>query len=239
MEQARELPVLPPYVRRAHDERLATIVGRAVDGASVMAILLAGSSTGKTRALWEALAPLRLCGGWRVWHPRYPTRQQELRDGLACVGPRTVVWLNETQRYFEGQTAEEQERTANALRELLASPRVAPVLILGSLWHTHDPGSATRALLGDDEVIVRVPAASGGISRKVLGLLQIAATVGLIWGIWFPPFAIAAAIGLVLYFGGAIVAHIRSGDRNMLGAVVFLAFSIATSVVLVLNVLVA
>ncbi|MEV0296958.1 DoxX family protein [Nocardia sp. NPDC050710] len=73
----------------------------------------------------------------------------------------------------------------------------------------------------------------------VLGSLQIAATAGLIWGIWFPPFAIAAAIGLVLYFGGAIVAHIRSGDRNLLGAGVFLAFSIATSVVLVLNVLLA
>ncbi|WP_040823551.1 DoxX family protein [Nocardia jiangxiensis] len=73
----------------------------------------------------------------------------------------------------------------------------------------------------------------------VLGSLQIAATVGLIWGIWFPPFAIAPAIGLVLYFGGAIIAHTRSGDRNMVGAVVFLAFSIVTSVVLVLDVLVA
>ncbi|MFE9578584.1 DoxX family protein [Nocardia sp. NPDC006044] len=68
-----------------------------------------------------------------------------------------------------------------------------------------------------------------------LGSLQIAATVGLIGGIWFPPFAIAAAIGLVLYFTGAILAHIRTGDRNMLGAIVFLAFSIATSVVLVLD----
>ncbi|MEU7143367.1 DoxX family protein [Nocardia sp. NPDC046473] len=71
----------------------------------------------------------------------------------------------------------------------------------------------------------------------VLGSLQIAATVGLIGGIWFPTVAIAAAIGLVLYFSGAIVAHVRSGDRNMLGALVFLAFSIATSVVLVLDVL--
>lgn len=70
----------------------------------------------------------------------------------------------------------------------------------------------------------------------VLGSLQIAATVGLIWGIWFPPFAIAAAIGLVLYFVGAIVAHIRTGDRNMLGAMVFLTFSIATSIVLGLDV---
>jgi hypothetical protein len=72
-----------------------------------------------------------------------------------------------------------------------------------------------------------------------LGSLQIAAAVGLIGGSWFSPLAIAAAIGLVLYFGGAIVAHIRSGDRNMLGAVVFLVFSIATSVVLLLNVLLA
>ncbi|MGF6881306.1 putative membrane protein YphA (DoxX/SURF4 family) [Nocardia sp. GAS34] len=70
----------------------------------------------------------------------------------------------------------------------------------------------------------------------VLGSLQIAATVGLLWGIWFPPFAIAAAIGLALYFTGAIGAHIRSGDRNMLGAMIFLALSIATSVVLILTV---
>ncbi|WP_433567072.1 DoxX family protein [Nocardia sp. CA-151230] len=68
-----------------------------------------------------------------------------------------------------------------------------------------------------------------------LGSLQIAATVGLLWGIWFPPFAIAAVIGLVLYFTGAIIAHLRSGDRNMLGAVGFLALSIATSVVLVID----
>ncbi|MBU3064277.1 DoxX family protein [Nocardia sp. NEAU-G5] len=70
----------------------------------------------------------------------------------------------------------------------------------------------------------------------VLGSLQIAAAVGLFWGIWFSPLAIAAAIGLVLYFTGAIGAHIRSGDRNMLGAMIFLALSIATSVVLILTV---
>ncbi|RDI63881.1 DoxX family protein [Nocardia pseudobrasiliensis] len=66
----------------------------------------------------------------------------------------------------------------------------------------------------------------------VLGSLQIAATIGLLWGIWFPPFAIAAAIGLVLYFVGAIGAHIRSGDRNMVGATGFLALSIATLILL-------
>lgn len=73
----------------------------------------------------------------------------------------------------------------------------------------------------------------------VLGSLQIAATAGLLWGIWFPPFAIAAAIGLVLYFVGAIVTHLRNGDRNLLGAGGFLAFSVATSAVLLLDVLLA
>ncbi|MFE3194168.1 DoxX family protein [Nocardia sp. NPDC059240] len=68
----------------------------------------------------------------------------------------------------------------------------------------------------------------------ILGTLQIAATLGLIGGIWFPPVAIAAAIGLVLYFVGAIAAHLRSHDPNMLGAIIFLTFSLATSSLLIL-----
>lgn len=59
----------------------------------------------------------------------------------------------------------------------------------------------------------------------MLGGLQIAATVGLVWGVWFRPFAIAAAVGLVLYFAGAVGAHVRAGDRSMQGAVGFLLLS--------------
>lgn len=73
----------------------------------------------------------------------------------------------------------------------------------------------------------------------VLGGLQITATIGLVWGIWFPPFAIAAAIGLVLYFGGAIVVHLRAGDRNLSGAGVFLVLSISTAIVLGLDMFLA
>ncbi len=35
---------------------------------------------------------------------------------------------------------------------------------------------------------------------------------GLVAGIWYPPLGIAAAIGLVLYFVGAIGAHLRKND---------------------------
>jgi hypothetical protein len=69
----------------------------------------------------------------------------------------------------------------------------------------------------------------------VLGSLQVASTVGLLAGVVYLPFAVAAAIGLVLYFCGAIIAHIRARDRGMAGAAVFLVLSIATLVVLLLG----
>lgn len=69
----------------------------------------------------------------------------------------------------------------------------------------------------------------------VLGALQVASTVGLIAGIWFPPLAIAASIGLVLYFGGAIIAHVRAGDPAMQGAIAFWGLAIATTVVVLLD----
>ncbi|WP_147269111.1 helix-turn-helix domain-containing protein [Sphaerisporangium album] len=133
---AGTLSVLPPYVRRAHDQRLAEVVDRAAGGCSAMAVLVGGSSTGKTRACWEALTILRAQGGWRLWHPFDPTRPEAALAELATVGPRTVVWLNETQFYFDtaGDTG---ERVAAALRTLLTDPGRAPVLVLGTLWPQH------------------------------------------------------------------------------------------------------
>jgi hypothetical protein len=67
------------------------------------------------------------------------------------------------------------------------------------------------------------------------GALQVASTIGLIAGIWFPPLAIAASIGLVLYFTGAIVAHVRASDPAMQGAIAFLVVASATTVTLFLG----
>ncbi|WP_236566780.1 DoxX family protein [Nocardia sp. CY41] len=41
---------------------------------------------------------------------------------------------------------------------------------------------------------------------------EIAGAAGLLAGIWFAPLGVAAAIGLVLYFVGAVGAHLRGGD---------------------------
>ena len=52
---AEVLPALPPYARRAHDEALAAVVAAVAGEQSQLAVLVGGSSTGKTRACWEAV----------------------------------------------------------------------------------------------------------------------------------------------------------------------------------------
>ncbi|MEV6824778.1 hypothetical protein [Amycolatopsis sp. NPDC051102] len=156
-------PPLPRYVRRAHDDRLEQVVARAADGESAMAVLVAGSSAGKTRACWEALEQLRADGRWRLWHPYDPTRPEAALEALDLVGPRTVVWLNETQEYLKGRHG---ERVAAKIRSLLSDAGRAPVLVLGTLWPeyhtdlTRESGSQVRLVL--DGTVIEVPEGFGG-----------------------------------------------------------------------------
>ncbi len=123
---------LPPYLRRPSDEALDTVVDHAVQGTSGMAVLLGDSSTGKTRALWEAVQ--RLSDDWRLWHPPSP---DTLLSSLRSVGPRTVLWLNEIHRYLLTTDADRDETVAAGLSELIRDPDRAPVLVLGTSWHTY------------------------------------------------------------------------------------------------------
>ncbi|MBY8843645.1 DoxX family protein [Streptomyces sp. SP2-10] len=69
-----------------------------------------------------------------------------------------------------------------------------------------------------------------GIPRKyvpVLGALLAAGTLGLLAGLAVPILTTLAASGLVLYFIGAIIAHLRVGSRNIVGGIVFLATAVA------------
>lgn len=54
-----DLPVLPAYVAREHDAALAAVVRAAAAGTSGIAVLVGGSSTGKTRTCWQGLELLR------------------------------------------------------------------------------------------------------------------------------------------------------------------------------------
>ena len=129
---AAQLPVLPPYVPRDHDRRLAEVLSRAEGGNSAIRVLVGGSSTGKTRACWEMVQALP--EGWRLWHPIFPGRAEAFLAGLDRVGPRTVVWLNDAQFYLLPGDPLAGERVAAGLRDLLRNRERAPVLVLGTIW---------------------------------------------------------------------------------------------------------
>jgi hypothetical protein len=141
---------LPGYVRRAHDETLAAVVDQVLGGHSAMRVLVGSSSTGKTRACWEAVQPLA-AAGWRLWHPYDPTRADAALAGIKAVGPRTVVWLNEAQHYLDAG-----EHLAAALHTLLTDPTRSPVLILGTLWPEYADRYTARPGLGEPDPYARV-----------------------------------------------------------------------------------
>ena len=145
------LPPLPAYVPRGHDVALGSVVRAAAEGRSGIAALVGGSSTGKTRACWEALQLLRdRPGQWRLWHPIDPSRPDAALRDLPAIGPRTVVWLNEAQFYLDVADGGLGERVAAGLRELLRDPARAPVLLLATLWPQFWDGLTARPAGGAD-----------------------------------------------------------------------------------------
>lgn len=127
-----ELPLLPPYIPREHDAKLAASVAVAQAGHSAIRVLVGGASSGKTRACWEAIQALP--GGWRLWHPVFPDHAEAFLAEMPHIGPRTVVWLNEAQFYLLTAEAALGERVAAGLRDLLRNPERSPVLVLGTIW---------------------------------------------------------------------------------------------------------
>ncbi|MFD3309954.1 helix-turn-helix domain-containing protein [Streptomyces sp. NPDC058694] len=161
---ASSVRALSGYVHRAHDQVLADAVGEVMEGRSRMLVLIGSSSTGKTRACWEAVQPLA-AEGWLLWHPYDPTRAEAALADLERVAPHTVVWFNEAQHYLGDLQA--GERIAAALHTLVTDPGCGPVLILGTLWPEYedqyttvprpgspDPHSRARELLTGRTVTV-------------------------------------------------------------------------------------
>ncbi|WP_331745769.1 hypothetical protein [Streptomyces virginiae] len=157
---ARErIGALPAYVPREFDGQLDAVVAAAAAGRSGIAVLVGTSSTGKTRALWEAAK--KLPEGWRLWHPLSPTRADAALAELPDIAPRTVVWLNEAQHYLAPDPLGEQ--VAAALRTLLHDATRGPVLVLATLWPEHwerlarrmpDEHPQARELLGGHRIDV-------------------------------------------------------------------------------------
>ena len=87
---------MPPYVRRPHDELLRAVLDPAVP-ASRLVVVRGGSSTGKTRAAYEAVA-----GQLADWQLDYPLNAAALAARLdAGIPARTVLWLGELRQYAD------------------------------------------------------------------------------------------------------------------------------------------
>ncbi|MEU5599763.1 hypothetical protein [Streptomyces sp. NPDC020298] len=125
---------LPVYGAREHDLQLQDVIG-AAQKRSRLLVLVGDSSTGKTRSLWEAVR--RLPDHWRIWRPADRTALLaglERQPSLA----RTVLWLNELQRYLLPHNRPEPgEQTAASLTTLLDEADRGPLLVVGTLWHQH------------------------------------------------------------------------------------------------------
>lgn len=69
----------------------------------------------------------------------------------------------------------------------------------------------------------------------LLAACEFAGALGLVLGVWWPSVGVAASFGLILYFVGATVSHLRVGDIKSIGPALFmLAVAVGTLAVRIL-----
>ena len=122
-----DLPVLPSYVRREHDNELDHLLSGV--GGSVMFVVTGASSTGKSRAAYEALIRHPVLRSWPLCYPRTCAELIQLLEDTPP--PSGVLWLNETQDYLLGADG---EKAAVLLRHVLEGSRAAPLIVAGTMW---------------------------------------------------------------------------------------------------------
>ena len=80
---------------------------------------------------------------------------------------------------------------------------------------------------------VSIAMARAGVPESwmtLLGILKAAGALGLLVGIGVPVIGIAAAVGLMLFFVGAIITHLRGRDYSLGPAMLFLLLAAAALV---------
>ncbi|MCY1138210.1 hypothetical protein OWR29_09390 [Actinoplanes sp. Pm04-4] len=112
---------LPVYVSRDFDFRLRNAL--AVNGfdRGSFVVMVGGSSSGKTRSLYEAVYELV-----PEWALVQPADAAELLDLKGAPPRRTVVWLDELQRYLSA----DPPLSSECIRALIRAGN----LVVGTLW---------------------------------------------------------------------------------------------------------
>jgi hypothetical protein len=77
---------------------------------------------------------------------------------------------------------------------------------------------AAMKLRKHDQVVAIIGGTVGVRIRAfpVLAGLELAGATGIVIGLWWQPLGITAAVGLVAYFIGAVIGHLRVGDTKNL-----------------------
>lgn len=142
---------MPPYVPRDFDADLnVALTAAAAHGGFIL--LIGGSSVGKTRALYEAIRA-RLAEWWLL-HPADPLA---ITAHAEAPTPRTVLWLDELQRYLDHPTG----LPAGALRQLIT----AGTIVVATLWPNEHAIRTIRPPTGQPDPHVN--------DRQLLGFARI------------------------------------------------------------------
>ena len=115
---------MPQYISRHHDKLLRAALDPGVT-ASRLIVLRGGSSTGKSRAAYEAVAA-RL-PGWRLDYPLTAVALAERLD--ANIPERTVLWLGELRHYAK---TDSDASVLGRLPDLLNNAR--KIIVITTIW---------------------------------------------------------------------------------------------------------
>ena len=105
------------------------------------------------------------------------------------------------------------------------------LIIVATLLGIAAAGSAVQKLRREATVVASMHAVGVGDKQlRLLAILELLGAAGLVVGIWLAPLGVLAAIGLALYFLGAVIMHIRakSSVKDAVPAIVLALLSLAT-----------
>src|SRR6266568_3429148 len=105
---------------------------------------------------------------------------------------------------------------------------IAAYLIVTLLTAAANMFSATCDFVRYKQVSIAM--AKAGVPESwmtTLGVLKAAGALGLLVGIAVPLMGTAAAVGLILFFVGGIITHLRGRDYSLGPAIVFLLLAVA------------
>ena len=134
---------LPEYVERDFDFQLRTALSAYLPKRGNFVVMVGGSSTGKTRSLYEAV-----CDSVPEWWLVRPPDATSLLEAKDAPPSQTVFWLDELQQYLGAQPALTHECVWALVRH--------GNLVVGTLW----PDQYAKWTDGHDDVHQLVKSAS-------------------------------------------------------------------------------